>query len=149
MHDIRLIRDNPEAFDAGLVRRGANPSAAAILALDTQRREVATRMQEAQNRRNEASKAIGAAMGRGAADEAAALKAEVAELKQTLPALEQEERELSSGLQDILAGLPNLPAAEVPEGAEFTPWEKKLNGRLPAGSKSINIANMSLQCFVN
>jgi seryl-tRNA synthetase len=118
MHDIRQIRENPEAFDAGLARRGAEPSAAAILALDTQRREVATRMQEAQNRRNEASKAIGAAMGRGAADEAEALKAEVAELKQTLPGLEQEERELSSGLQDVLAGLPNLPAAEVPEGAD-------------------------------
>jgi seryl-tRNA synthetase len=118
MHDIRQIRENPEAFDTGLARRGAEPSAAAILALDTQRRAIATRMQEAQNRRNEASKAIGAAMGRGAADEAAALKAEVAELKQTLPALEQEERELSSGLQDTLAGLPNLPDAEVPEGAD-------------------------------
>ncbi|MDB5726020.1 MAG: serine--tRNA ligase [Novosphingobium sp.] len=118
MHDIRQIRENPEAFDAGLARRGADPSAATILALDARRREVATRMQEAQNRRNEASKAIGAAMGRGAADEAEALKAEVAELKQTLPGLEQEERELSSGLQDVLAGLPNLPAAEVPEGTD-------------------------------
>ena len=118
MHDIRLIRDTPEAFDAGLARRGAAPSAAAILALDARRREVATRMQEAQNRRNEASKAIGAAMGRGAKDEAEALKAEVAELKHTLPALEQEERELSAGLQELLAGLPNLPAAHVPEGAD-------------------------------
>ena len=118
MHDIRLIRDNPEAFDAGLARRGAAPSAGAILALDAQRREVATRMQEAQNRRNEASKAIGAAMGRGAKDEAEALKAEVAELKHTLPALEQEERELNARLQEVLATLPNLPAAEVPEGED-------------------------------
>ncbi|MEO5586123.1 MAG: serine--tRNA ligase [Novosphingobium sp.] len=118
MQDIRLIRDNPEAFDAGLARRGAAPAAAAILALDSQRRAVATRMQEGQNRRNEASKAIGAAMGHGAQDEADALKAEVAELKQTLPALEQEERELSAGLHDMLSGLPNLPIAEVPEGED-------------------------------
>jgi seryl-tRNA synthetase len=116
MHDIRLIRENPEAFDAGLVRRGVEPSAQAILALDAQRRAVATRMQEAQNRRNEASKAIGAAKARKAEDEAAALMAEVAELKQVLPALEEEERVLSARQQDELAKLPNLPAAEVPEG---------------------------------
>ena len=118
MHDIRLIRDNPEAFDAGLARRGSAPSAAAILDLDTRRRGVATRMQEAQNRRNEVSKAIGAAMGRGAKDEAEALKAEVAELKQILPALEQEERELTAGLHDELAALPNIPHSDVPEGED-------------------------------
>jgi seryl-tRNA synthetase len=118
MHDIRLIRDDPEAFDAGLTRRGVAPAAAAILALDAGRRAVATRMQEAQNRRNEASKAIGAAKARKAEDEAAALMAEVAELKQTLPALEQEERELSARLQVALAGLPNLPDADVPAGED-------------------------------
>ena len=63
MHDIKAIRDNPQAFDAGLARRGAEPAAARILELDERRRAVATRMQEAQARRNEASKAIGAAMG--------------------------------------------------------------------------------------
>jgi seryl-tRNA synthetase len=118
MHDIRLIREIPQEFDACLARRGVAPSAAAILELDTRRRAVATRMQEAQNRRNEASKAIGAAMGRGAQDEAESLKSEVAELKQTLPALEQEERELSTELQAVLAGLPNLPDADVPEGED-------------------------------
>mgnify|MGYP001137638197 CR=1 FL=1 len=118
MHDIRLIRDNPETFDAGLARRGAPPASAAILALDARRRAVATRMQEAQNRRNEASKAIGAAMGRGGTDQAEALKAEVAELKQALPALEQEDRELSAALHDALSALPNLPEAEVPEGED-------------------------------
>ena len=61
MHDIRSIRDNPELFDAGLARRGVEPVAAALLALDADKRGVSTRMQEAQNRRNEASKAIGAA----------------------------------------------------------------------------------------
>ena len=118
MHDIRLIRDNPAAFDAGLARRGAPPSAAAILELDTRRRAVATRMQEAQNRRNEASKAIGAAMGRGDKDQAEALKAEVADLKQALPVQEQEERELTAALQDALSSLPNIPADEVPEGED-------------------------------
>ncbi|HET9630539.1 MAG TPA: serine--tRNA ligase [Novosphingobium sp.] len=118
MHDIKLIRDNPEAFDAGLARRGVEPMAGAILALDSARRAVATTMQEAQGRRNEASKAIGAAMGRGDKDAAEALKAEVAKLKDTLPQLEQEERELTAQLQDALARYPNLPDAEVPEGED-------------------------------
>ncbi|MEY4722446.1 MAG: hypothetical protein RIQ46_2171 [Pseudomonadota bacterium] len=120
MHDIKLIRDNPQAFDAALARRGVEPVSAAILALDAARRTVATRMQEAQNRRNEASKAIGAAMGRGDKDEAERLKAEVAELKTALPALEQEERELSAEQADALARYPNLPAADVPDGEDET-----------------------------
>jgi seryl-tRNA synthetase len=118
VHDIRLIREHPEAFDAGLARRGAEPAAQALLALDAQRRAVATRLQEAQNRRNEASKAIGAAKAQKREDEAAALMAEVAQLKQTLPALEQEERDLDARQRDELAKLPNLPAAEVPDGAD-------------------------------
>jgi seryl-tRNA synthetase len=118
MHDIKFIRDNPAAFDAGLARRGAEPQSAAILALDAERRAVATRMQEAQGQRNEASKAIGAAMGRGDKDEAERLKAEVATLKDTLPQLEAEERELTARLQDELARHPNLPADDVPEGTD-------------------------------
>ena len=118
MHDIKLIRDNPEAFDAGLARRGVEPQAAAILALDAERRAVATRMQEVQSRRNEASKAIGAAMGKGDKDEAERLKAEVAELKDVLPKLEAEERDLTARLQDELARWPNLPDAAVPEGED-------------------------------
>jgi seryl-tRNA synthetase len=120
MHDIRLIRENPEAFDAALARRGVEPCAAAILAIDSSRRAVATRMQEAQNRRNEASKAIGAAMGRGDKEEAERLKAEIASLKDTLPALEQEDRELSAQLHDALARYPNLPADDVPDGEDET-----------------------------
>lgn len=120
MHDIRLIRDNPAQFDAALARRGVEPVADAILALDAQRRAVSTRMQEAQSRRNEASKAIGAAMGRGDRDEAERLKAEVAALKDTLPALEAEERALTERLNDALARHPNLPDAEVPEGEDET-----------------------------
>ncbi len=118
MHDIRLIRENPESFDAALARRGLEPQSSPILALDSARRAVATKMQEAQNRRNEASKAIGAAMGKGDKETAEALKAEVAELKNTLPALEQEDRELTAELQDALARIPNLPLADVPDGED-------------------------------
>lgn len=118
MHDLRYIRENPADFDAGLARRGAEPASAAILDLDAKRREVATRMQEAQNRRNEASKAIGAAMGKGDTETAEALKAEVADLKNTLPALEDAERQLSGELEDLLAALPNIPDATVPDGAD-------------------------------
>jgi len=118
MHDIRLIRENPAAFDAGLARRGLAPAAAAILAIDTRRRELVTRMQEAQARRNEASKAIGAAMGKGDHETANALKAEVAALKEQLPAHEDDERRLTAELQTALAVLPNLPADEAPDGAD-------------------------------
>ena len=118
MHDIKLIRENPAAFDAGLARRGVEPVAAAILNLDTARRAVATAMQEGQNQRNEASKAIGAAMGRGDKDEAERLKGEVATLKERLPQLEQEDRELSAQLADALARYPNIPADDVPPGED-------------------------------
>lgn len=118
MHDIRLIRENPAAFDAALARRGVAPVAASILAIDAERRDVATRMQESQARRNEASKAIGAAMGKGDKDTAEALKTEVAALKTELPALEEGERQLTAAMQDTLAALPNLPATEVPEGED-------------------------------
>ena len=118
MHDIRLIRENPQGFDTALARRGVAPQSEAILALDTARRDVATRMQEAQARRNEASKAIGAAMGKGDNDTAEALKAEVAELKTTLPALEEDERRLTAELNAALAAHPNLPADDVPEGED-------------------------------
>lgn len=120
MHDLRLIRENPQSFDAGLARRGAEPAADAILDLDSQLREVKTRAQEAQARRNEASKLIGQAMGQGDKDRAEALKAEVAGLKDTLPALETAERELSDRLDDLLARLPNIPADDAPDGADET-----------------------------
>jgi len=118
MHDIRSIRENPEAFDAGLARRGVAPVSARLLALDAARRAAATRAQDAQGRRNEASKAIGKAMGQGDKDTAEALKAEVAALKDTLAALEAEEKETSAALHDALAALPNIPADEVPDGVD-------------------------------
>jgi len=117
MHDIRYIRDHPEAFDAALKRRGAEPASAAILDLDERRRAVTTKAQVAQSRRNEASKAIGQAMGKGDTETAEALKAEVGELKKTLPVLEEEERQLGAALENALAIIPNLPADDVPGGA--------------------------------
>ncbi|MGZ3173676.1 MAG: serine--tRNA ligase [Croceibacterium sp.] len=118
MHDLRFIRENPETFDAGLAARGVEPVAARVLDLDERRRALTTRMQEAQSRRNEASKAIGQAMGKGDAATAEALKAEVAGLKTTLPALEEEERALGEELDALLAGLPNIPDDSVPHGAD-------------------------------
>ncbi|KQZ60705.1 serine--tRNA ligase [Sphingopyxis sp. Root1497] len=118
MHDIRLIRDNPQAFDAGLARRGLEPLSAEILAMDASLRALQTDMQGALARRNEASKLIGQAMAQGDKDRAEALKAEVADLKTALPAQETAEREQLAALQDRLAALPNLPAADVPEGED-------------------------------
>lgn len=118
MHDIRLIRDNPAAFDAGLARRGLAPLSAQIVAADASLRALQTEIQGSLARRNEASKLIGQAMAQGDKDKAEALKAEVAELKTTLPAKEEAEREQLAALQDMLAALPNIPAADVPDGED-------------------------------
>lgn len=118
MHDIRLIRDNPAAFDAGLARRGLEPLSAQIVAADASLRALQTEIQGSLARRNEASKLIGQAMAQGDRDKAEALKAEVAELKTSLPAKEEAERKQLAELQDVLAALPNLPAADVPDGED-------------------------------
>ena len=118
MLDIRLIRDDPAAFDAAMARRGKPADAATILDLDRRRREVVTELQLGQARRNEASKAIGAAKAKKDEETAAALMAEVATLKQRLPELEAEEARLGGALDSLLAGLPNLPLADVPDGAD-------------------------------
>ena len=120
MHDLKYIRENPKDFDAALIRRGAAPVAASILALDESRRAILTEMQNAQARRNEASKAIGAAMAKGDTATAEALKAEVAQLKDTLPSLEERERSAGAELDSLVAGLPNLPAEDTPDGADET-----------------------------
>jgi seryl-tRNA synthetase len=118
MHDLKYIRENPDAFDAGLKRRGADPVAAHIIALDERRRSVLTELQEGQARRNEASKAIGAAMGKGDHTAADALKAEVGALKDRLPQLEEQERAYGTELDALLAALPNLPFDDVPDGID-------------------------------
>ena len=118
MHDIRFIRENPAAFDAGLGRRGLAALSADILALDERSRAIKTELQQGQARRNEASKAIGAAMAAKDMEKAETLKAEVAALKESMPALENEDREVSEKLHALLSAIPNLPAADVPEGAD-------------------------------
>lgn len=131
MHDLKLIRENPAAFDAALARRGAEAVADKIVALDERRRGLLTELQEGQARRNEASKAIGAAMGKGDTATADALKAEVGALKDKLPQLEEQERALGEELHDLLAALPNLPFDDVPDGAdendnvELSKWGEK------------------------
>jgi seryl-tRNA synthetase len=118
MHDIRLIRDDPAAFDAGLLRKGLAAASAAILALDARRRAIATELQVAQARRNDASKAIGQAKAKRDEATAAALMAEVATLKTRMPEMEAEAAALGAELDGVLAALPNLPAADVPEGGD-------------------------------
>ena len=118
MHDIRAIRDNPATFDAGLARRGLPPHSAEILALDEKRRALSTELQGMQTRRNEASKAIGQAKAKKDEATASALMAEVATIKERMPALEADEQECGTALDTILAALPNIPAEDVPEGAD-------------------------------
>ena len=120
MHDIKWIRENPNDFDRGLTRRGLAAESAKLMALDEKRRGAILKAEQAQARRNAASKEIGAAKKNK--DEAAAQKlmAEVAQLKDAMPALEAEEKAASKELNDILAAIPNLPSAEVPDGADET-----------------------------
>ena len=116
MHDIRWIRENPEAFDRGLTRRGLEPLAHELIALDERRRAAITKLEQAQARRNAASKEIGQAKAKKDEARAQALMAEVTELKTTTPELEAEEKKLSKELDDRLAEIPNLPLDEVPDG---------------------------------
>ncbi len=116
MHDLKWIRDNPEAFDAGIAKRGLEPLASRILDLDDRRRGAITALQENQTRRNEASRAIGEAKRSGG--DADALIAEVSQLKGEIQAQEEEERQVGAELDDLMAGLPNLPADDVPVGED-------------------------------
>ncbi|NJC33535.1 seryl-tRNA synthetase [Sphingomonas jejuensis] len=118
MHDPRAVRDDPAAFDLALERRGAPPAAGAILALDDARKAAATALQVALARRNEASKAIGAAKAGRREEEAQALMAEVSALKETLPAIEEDGRAADRALADALAALPNRVADDVPPGRD-------------------------------
>ncbi|WP_116092050.1 serine--tRNA ligase [Sphingomonas crusticola] len=118
MHDIRAIREDAATFDAGLQKRGLGPQSAGLLQLDLERRARVTEAQELQTRRNEVSKGIGKA--KAARDEAAAeaLMAEVAGIKDRMAALEGEAAQAARGLDEALAAIPNIPAADVPEGAD-------------------------------
>ena len=118
MHDIRLIRDNPQAFDAALARRGLTPLAGEIAELDAKRRAAQRVVEEMLARRNQASKEIG--QRKAKKEDAAELMAEVAALKEKIPAAEAEERELGATLDKRLAEIPNLPATDVPDGKDET-----------------------------
>ena len=118
MHDINAIRNDPDAFDAGLATRGVAPQAAALLAKDDERRAAIQTAQDLQTKRNDASKKIGQAKGQGDEAEAQRLMAEVAGLKDELQEAEEAERGIRAELTDMLAGLPNLPLADVPVGED-------------------------------
>ena len=118
MFDIKWIRENPAAFDAGLQARGLDPLAGVIIALDEQRRAQLTSLQEAQARRNAASKEIGKAKATKDEVTAAKLMAEVAALKETLAKGEEAERGFDAKIQAMLEVIPNLPRDDVPRGAD-------------------------------
>lgn len=116
MHDLKLIRDDPSAFDALLARRGFPASSAAVLALDEKRRETQGRLQTMQARRNDASRQIGQVKSKGGnADD---LMAEVATLKADIQAGEEADKALAAEIESLLSTIPNLPAPEVPLGGE-------------------------------
>ena len=116
MLDLKWIRDNAVEFDAALARRALPPQSAAVLELDKKRRAVQTESQLLQQRRNEASKQIGQAKGKGG--DASALMAEVAAIKDKLAALEEDERKLGEDLDALLSNIPNIPAPDVPVGRD-------------------------------
>lgn len=118
MHDIRFIRENPQAFDDGLARRGLPAQAEALIALDEKRRSVITGLQAAQERRNALSREIGEAKKAKDEARAGALMAEVAALKEAMQAGETAERAAIAELDAALAAIPNLPKADVPDGPD-------------------------------
>jgi seryl-tRNA synthetase len=118
MHDIKWIRDNPEAFDRALARRGLAAESPRLIAIDERRRATILKAEQAQARRNAASKEIGAAKKAKDEARAKALTAEVAEIKASIPALEAEEKAASQELDAALSWIPNLPLDDVPDGAD-------------------------------
>jgi seryl-tRNA synthetase len=118
MHDIKAIRDNPEAFDRHWSAKGRSGAAAEAVKLDVQLRAAQTALQEAQAKRNEASKLIGMAKAKKDEAEAQRLMAEVEALKGVMAAAAEEEALVGGKLKDLLASLPNIPAPEVPEGED-------------------------------
>ncbi|MCJ2071933.1 serine--tRNA ligase [Methylobacterium sp. J-030] len=118
MHDIRAIRDNPDAFDRDLQRRGLAPLSAALIALDEARKASVSAAQANQERRNALAKEIGGAKKAKDEDRAAALMAEVAQLKAAEPELKAAQDRADTALTEKLAAIPNRPKADVPEGAD-------------------------------
>ncbi|MFV0360003.1 serine--tRNA ligase [Tropicimonas sp.] len=120
MHDIRFIRENPDAFDAGMARLGVSPVSARILAIDSTRREKIAAAEAAQAMRNAASKQVGAARARGDEAEFERLRDLVAGKKDEIAVLEEQAKAEDFRLNELLSTLPNLPLDDVPDGADET-----------------------------
>jgi len=116
MHDLKFIREHPDAFDAGLARRGVEPRAGEILGLDKEARRFTVALEELQARRNAASKAIGQAKAAGDEAEFDRLRAEVDDIKGQIPTAEAERDKYLAQVVAIVETLPNLPADDVPDG---------------------------------
>ncbi len=130
MHDLRRIREAPEAFDQGMGRRGLEPLSERILDLDRRRRAAQTDLQDMLTRRNAVSKQVGVAKRNG--EDAGDLIAEVQSLKDGITENEAAEKALERELEAILEGLPNLPAADVPDGnSEEDNREVRVHGEKP------------------
>lgn len=130
MIDIKLVRDDPAALDRALARRGLEASSSRLLGIDAKRRAAQTELQTLQARRNEASKEIGKLKRDGG--NADAIVAEIAQIKDRVPALEAEDKALGDELDLLLATIPNLPAADVPDG--------RTRRRMPASAPSATCA---------
>ncbi|MEM0906607.1 MAG: serine--tRNA ligase [Pseudomonadota bacterium] len=118
MFDIRAVRDAPERFDEALQKRGLAPASSNLLSLDDQRKAVIADLQDAQTRRNTASKAIGKAKAAKDEAEATRLIEEVASLKSKIQSGEETERTISAELENALSALPNMPLEDVPLGED-------------------------------
>lgn len=118
MHDIRVIRDDPAAFDAALARRGLAPMSPEILALDAERRARIAAAETAQAEQNRASKDVGAAKARGDDEEFQRLRALVGTKKDEVAAMQAEASALDAKLRELLMTIPNLPLDSVPEGKD-------------------------------
>ncbi|WP_170549517.1 serine--tRNA ligase [Ruegeria atlantica] len=118
MHDIRAIRENPDAFDAALARRGDAPVSSDVLRLDESRRAKILAAETAQAEQNKASKEVGAAKARGDEDEFQRLRALVSEKKTEIARMQNEAKDLDALLTDQLARIANLPAEDVPQGVD-------------------------------
>jgi seryl-tRNA synthetase len=118
MFDVKWIRDNPTAFDQGRARRGLPALAAEVIELDARRRTAQTAWQEMQAKRNDLSKQIGQLKAKGG--DAASVMTEVASLKDRMTEIEAEEQQLGAALDNLLMSQPNLPADDVPDGADET-----------------------------
>ncbi|MDG1168772.1 MAG: serine--tRNA ligase [Sulfitobacter sp.] len=118
MHDIRAIRENPDAFDAALARRGDAPMSSEVLKLDEARRGKIAAAENAQAEQNKASKEVGAAKAKGDEAEFERLRALVSDKKAEVAAMRAEANELDAQLTDMLACIPNSPADDVPAGKD-------------------------------